>query len=460
MPASCPHRVAGRCRAVAVVAAIAAACLVPASSAAASSSTAGASDLLISGGGFGHGVGMSQYGALGFALHGFGYQQILAHYYEQTTLATIPAGKTVTVLLADGRAAAFSGATRAGATALTASTTYAVAPAGPDLALLDGTRTLATFAPPLTVSGPGPLELAGHGRYRGSLVFDLDGHGGVQTVDQVDIEDYVRGVVAEEMPSSWPAAALEAQAVAARTYALASDPVGVNFDVYDDTRSQMYGGVAAETPQTDAAVEATAGQVVEYSGVPATTYFFSSSGGYTEDIQNVWLGVGPEPWLQGVPDPFDSAGDDPFHRWQVSISLATAARRLRGLVRGSLTAIQVLKRGVSPRVVSAAIIGTDGRTLVSGPQLQQRLGLRSTYMSFETVTPTGTVVGGAGPTEATTSATPTDTTPTDTTPTDTTPSGATPSGAGTGTTTTGAASPSPGPAPPSGGAAAAAPGSG
>ena len=98
-------------------------------------------------------------------------------------------------------------------------------------------------------------------------------------VKRVPLERYVRGVVAAEMPSSFPAAALEAQAVASRTYALTSDAGGSRFDVYSDTRSQVYRGVAAETSATNAAVAATAGQVVLYAGKPVITYFFASSGG-------------------------------------------------------------------------------------------------------------------------------------------------------------------------------------
>ena len=109
-------------------------------------------------------------------------------------------------------------------------------------------------------------------------------------VEKVPLERYVRGVVSAEMPSSWPLAALEAQAIASRTYALTADAGGSRFDVYSDTRSQVYLGVAAETASTNAAVAATAGQIVTYAGQPAITYFFASSGGMTEDVQNSFLG--------------------------------------------------------------------------------------------------------------------------------------------------------------------------
>src|SRR5207248_10973384 len=119
----------------------------------------------------------------------------------------------------------------------------------------------------------------------------------------IGLDDYVRGVISAEMPSSWSMQALETQAVAARTYALTSNVGGNGYQLYPDTRSQMYQGVAAETPSTDAAVAATRGQIVTYHGSPAITFFFASSGGQTEDIQNVWLGDGPQPWLRGVGEP-------------------------------------------------------------------------------------------------------------------------------------------------------------
>src|SRR5271166_5657868 len=179
---------------------------------------AGASTLVIEGAGDGHGVGMSQDGALGYAQHGWSAAQILAHYYTGTTLGQAPASAVVKVLA--------------------------------------GSK-----------------------------------------VERVPLERYVRGVVSAEMPSSWPLAALEAQAVASRTYALTTDAGGTRFDVYSDTRSQVYRGRAAETPQTDAAVAATAGQIVLYDGQPAATYFFASSGGMTESIENSFIGAQPEPWL-------------------------------------------------------------------------------------------------------------------------------------------------------------------
>jgi stage II sporulation protein D len=198
-------------------------------------------------------------------------------------------------------------------------------------------------------------------------------------VVKLPLERYVRGVVAAEMPPSWPAAALEAQAVASRTYALTSRAGGSRFDVYADTRSQVYRGAAAETPQTNAAVAATAGQVVEYEGLPVATYFFAASGGMTENIENSFIGVEPEPWLVGVEDPYDSAHSP---TWKLTLSFAAAAKRLHGLVKGTFRGIEVLTRGASPRIVTAEVLGSRGVTSISGPELAGRFGLESTWAFF------------------------------------------------------------------------------
>jgi SpoIID/LytB domain protein len=361
-----------------------------------------ATTFYIRGGGDGHGIGMSQYGAYGYALHGADYQAILAHYYQGTSLGTTSPDRTVRVLLGTG-ATSFAGATSAGRTALGAGTTYRVTAAGSAVRLTTAAgKAVGTFAAPLTVSGPAPLTVPGHGTYRGSLVFSSSA-GGIQTVNAVGLDDYVRGVVAAEMPASWATAALEAQAVAARTYAITASVGGDGYDLYDDTRSQMYGGVGAETPSTNAAVAATSGQIVTYDGQPAVTYFFASSGGYTESIQNAWPGSTPEPWLRGVPDPYDNAGGDPYHRWGSQLTLAGAAARLGGLVKGSLVGIRVSRHGVSPRIISAQVVGTRGTSTVSGAQLQSIFGLDSTYVAFTTITtqdPSGRVSGSVFPAPA------------------------------------------------------------
>jgi stage II sporulation protein D len=355
-----------------------------------------ASTLFISGGGDGHGIGMSQYGAYGYALHGWSYQQILAHYYTGTAISQTSPSQTVRVLLGSG-SAAFAGATLLAGKQLNPSLTYDVVPlAGGQLSVVNQSthKPVGKFAAPLTATGPGPLSLAGLGAYSGSLEFRPNGSGGVYTVNAVGLDDYVRGVIAAEMPSTWSSEALKAQAVAARTYAITTDVAGTFYDLYPDTRSQMYGGVSAETPATDAAVAATSGQVVTFDGAPATTYFFASSGGHTENVEDAWPGASAAPWLRGVDDPYDNAGGDPYHHWTRQLRLAAAAKRLGKLVNGKLVGIRITQRGSSPRIMAAVVIGSAGTTAVSGDQLQGAFGLLSTWASFTTIS---AVAGQAPP---------------------------------------------------------------
>lgn len=200
-------------------------------------------------------------------------------------------------------------------------------------------------------------------------------------VRKVPIEAYVRGVVAAEMPSSWPKAALQAQAIASRTYAITDHAGGSAFDVYSDTRSQMYLGKAAETPASNAAVKETEGEIVTYEHKPAITFFFASSGGKTENVQDSFIGASPQPWLKGVADPYDQG---PLHRWTVKIAFAKAERLLKGLVLGAFKGIEVVKRGFSPRIVSAYVLGSKGKTEVSGPEIEARLGLDCAWAYFFT----------------------------------------------------------------------------
>jgi stage II sporulation protein D len=219
-----------------------------------------------------------------------------------------------------------------------------------------------------------------NGLYRGALVFQVAVHGGVNAINEVGVEDYVRGVVSSEVPSGWPAAALEAQAVASRTYAITAHAGSGQFDVYSDTRSQVYRGVAGETAGTDASVAATAGAVVTYKGQPAITYFFASSGGETESVENAFPGASPEPWLRAVPDPFDQG---PLHTWTLRMSFHSAEARLKGLLRGAFRGVEVLKRGSSPRIISAYLLGSAGNTQITGGELANRLGLYDTWAYFD-----------------------------------------------------------------------------
>ncbi|MEA2190058.1 MAG: hypothetical protein QOI73_179, partial [Solirubrobacteraceae bacterium] len=375
---------------------------------AAATPTAGAaSRLIVRGAGFGHGVGMSQYGAYGYARQGKDAAFILAHYYTGTQLADLSASPDVRVLLRSATRMSFSGASAvAGGRRLSPAVTHGATRAlGGDVVLrAPSGRSLGTFASPLRISGVATgMRLRGraqNGRSDGLYQGDLELRStalGMAAIDVLSIEDYVRGVVAGEVPAQWPAAALQAQAIAARTYAIATSKDGDGFDQYADTRSQMYIGIAGEVASTDAAVAATRGKVVAYQGAPIVTYYFSTSGGRTENVENSFIGAEPKPWLTSVDDPFDSAS--PRHRWTRRMSLGSASRRLGALVKGSLRQIRVLQRGRSPRVVRAQVVGSAGTTSVTGPQLRSRLGLFDTWARFTVITATAARGDGNTPSD-------------------------------------------------------------
>jgi stage II sporulation protein D len=348
---------------------------------------------VVRGAGFGHGIGMSQYGAYGLAQHGWGYERILRHYYRGTQLGQAPSRPVRVLLQASDPYVRFRGATRAPAgLGLEPGVTHVVrATRGGRLALYGrGGERLGTYRAPLRVSRGGrPVKLLGaaingisSGRYRGSLYLYPGSAGGVTAINVLPIDDYAKGVVAGEVPSSWDPDALRTQAVAARTYALATRKTGDIFDQYPDTRSQMYVGVGGETSRTNAAVRATAGEIVTYKGDVAVTYYFSTSGGRTENIENSFVGAPPQPWLKSVDDPYDDIS--PHHRWRVRLSNATMGARLGS--PGTLRRVKVLSRGVSPRVVRARIYGSNGSRVLTGPQIRARLGLDDTWAYFTKVT--------------------------------------------------------------------------
>jgi stage II sporulation protein D len=361
---------------------------------AAAPAASAATKLTITGAGFGHGIGMSQYGTYGYSLHLKTYDFILGHYFTGTALGALDSNPEVKVLLQGSKKSiSFTGGLNAGEQKLDPAATYSVRRSAAGLVIRDASgKSVGTTTGVLRVDAPvdQALLLKGtsvpgirDGRYRGSLLISASGSG-LAAVNAVDLEDYVRGVVSAESPSAWPTEALKAQAVAARTYAITSHAGGALFDQYADTRSQVYRGVAAETPNTDAAVAATKGQVVTYAGQPVTTYFFSTSGGETESVENSFVGSQPKPWLKAVEDPFDDLS--PKHRWGPFRFTATQVNhKLHRYLQGRFKRIKVLQRGVSPRVVRAQVVGTRGVTDVTGPQLRSAFGLYDTWAFFTSV---------------------------------------------------------------------------
>jgi SpoIID/LytB domain protein len=225
-------------------------------------------------------------------------------------------------------------------------------------------------------AGAAPLTLDGKG-YRGAFVLSRAG-GGLAAEVALERDDVHRGVVPSEMPRRWHAEAYEAQAVAARSYALSQLKPAATFDLFADTRDQVYGGIASERPATNQAVALTAGRVLEYGGRPITAYYGSSSGGRTAAVQDVLTKRAPKPYLVPVRDPYDSISPD--HSWRLVESGYELSKRF-GL---PVTDVRLEHNG-SGRVASARIVGEHGGKTLTGRELEQALKLRSTYFTIDVV---------------------------------------------------------------------------
>ena len=345
--------------------------------------TAPPPSFFISGRGWGHGIGMSQWGAYGYAQHGTLYDQILAHYYRSTTLGKAPVAR-VRVLLGEGLKALAVASDSPFSVRDGSGTVYQLQPGpysfGPALKVkVDQTQPAKALPGPLVfLPGGTPLKYGGK-QYRGQL--QVNAGKSLQLVNSVGLEPYLYGVVPREVPFLWPAEALKAQAVVARSYALAVRKTGA-YDLYADTRSQVYGGVAAEKPTTNAAVDATAGQVLLFEGKVATTFFFSTSGGHTASIEDVWTRGEAVPYLVGVPDPYDTAS--PHHTWG---PFAFTAAKLTATfnVPGKLLDVRVTLNP-SLRVDSLILTSTKGEVDVPGDVVRTKLGLRSTWFRVGVLT--------------------------------------------------------------------------
>lgn len=340
---------------------------------------------VVHGAGYGHGVGMSAWGAYGFAKHGRRAGEILHHYYSRIRIE--PAGRRppVRVLLTvDPGDASFTGAKAACGRRLESRRRYRAHRSGSSVQLLSGSGTrLANCGRRLRATGGRTIHVDGVGTYRGALEVVTgsgSGSGALNVVNRLGLEDYVRGTLPAEVYPSWPREALEAMAIAMRSIALSTDVGGHGFDLYPDTRTQVYGGFEREAERTDRAVARTAGKVVTFRGRVAQATYFSSSGGRTE---SGFLGAPEVPYLQSVKDPYDYYA--PQHRWTVRFSAAEINSRLAPYVDGRLQRIEVLERGDSPRIDWARLIGSGGADRIRGDTLQQALGLYDRWARFKRV---------------------------------------------------------------------------
>jgi stage II sporulation protein D len=333
----------------------------------------GGTVFLLDGRGWGHGVGMSQWGAEGYARHGFDYKQILAHYYPDTHVG-VAQPREVRVLLVESKPSV-----RIGSTA-----PFMVVDARgrklhlPARAVVIDKRFMLQhlrLAQPLRfVAGAQPLEVD-LAAYRGDVVVKAKPDG-LMAVNELPLDRYLRGVVPWEAPKGWHQQTYEAQAVAARSYTLATLKPGQDFDLYPDARSQMYGGVAAERMETNLAIGATAGQVLVWRDRIVPGYYFSSSGGRTSSVHDAWPRAHQVPYLVSVADPYDYIS--PHHVWPTQVLSAGKVASALGV--SGVRDIQVLYNS-SGRARAVRVLTTHGWRQFSGDMVRTKFDLGS--MDFD-----------------------------------------------------------------------------
>ena len=237
------------------------------------------------------------------------------------------------------------------------------------------TATTPVVLTPVTAS---PLTFAGRA-YRGHMRVHPGSSSGVTLVNIVPLEEYLYGVIACEMPASWPEEALKAQAVAARTYAVSAMRAPRSSGVFDlccTTMSQVYGGIDREHSRTTAAVDSTRSEILLHQGQIISAYYHSTSGGHTEHSEIVWTSyLG---YARGVVD-YDQ--DSPHYRWTVAWTPQDVGTLLgrAGFSVGTVTAIEPSgEQGVSGRWTHYQVKGTQGSARLTAARLRSILGLRST----------------------------------------------------------------------------------
>lgn len=338
----------------------------------------GATAVKVCGSGYGHGVGLSQWGAYGRAKAGQGYARIVKAYYRGVSLQKFSTNPTVRVLLGSKSlggshdVAVHSGSKArlrnlaTGGTVALGSGVYRVEYLS-DKKLYRVTnistgKSVGSFTGPVAfepVSG-GPLGYGGK-NYRGTFKAQVSGSSFLM-VNGLRLENYIRGVVPNEMYTSWPQAALRSQAIASRSYARSARRSGP----YDLTLGdEAYGGASSETAATNNAVAATARVAAVYDGKAITAFYSASAGGYTEDSAYVFSA---SPYLKAVKDvdgsghTFESRVNSPWTHWSGALDSNGSSE----LGIGSITGASVLDRSPSGRATKVAVTGTNGKTTISG----------------------------------------------------------------------------------------------
>ena len=396
------------------------------------------SGVVFYGSGFGHGLGMSQYGANGWATGATGLtlnaEQIVQKYYPGTTFQFIDASRPqVRVLLSQPSSVAryrcgdnqffggafgdvtsdggfrvldeLSGNTEVGRAGPKQQWQFVARPGGVEVWDNGGASPrlvkLVASAAVVPLDPNQPLGFVQKGVYRGNFRFTSLG-GTLRVINVATWDDYVRGVIPLEMPTSWHPEALKAQAYAARSYAYNSYKGGASdYDVSDDQADQCYGGSRVEVAASNAAINATLGKLITYNNAAIRAYFASSNGGYTLPYGcfgnrvvrsgSTWVCTPDpnQPYLGAVPDPADRAVTSPANpraSWTVTFTgdqIRGAVLRCNGVDIGTLQAVDLSNRSVPVvgHVISVRIVGTFTSVDLQAEQfLRTCLALRSTMV--------------------------------------------------------------------------------
>lgn len=361
----------------------------------------GAPGVKISGHGYGHGRGMSQYGALGAAQQGLTWREIIDFYYPGTqwgtakgrlrVLITADTTRDVQVVTRPNLRVRNLANGRTWTLPQRRARKWRMLPAGQRTRIqftrgkgwktwrrISGEGQFSRKGGPLTLVLPRGVRAD----YRGTLR-SVRARPGTprETVNVVPLEAYLRGVVPQEVPALWHGDAVSAQSVAARTYAVfeRNNPAAPHYDLCDTTLCQVYVGKGGEHPSSDAAIKRTARQIVTHRGEPAFTQFSASSGG--------WTVAGSMPYLVAQADPYDDNASNTVHDWSIELTRSAIQRHWPAI--GRLERIEVNQRDGNGewggRVLEMTLIGGKGRTTIHGETFRSVLGLRSSWFTFSSL---------------------------------------------------------------------------
>lgn len=362
--------------------------------------------ITFAGRGWGHGVGMCQYGAEGRAKAGKNYKEILGFYYTGAEITkTDKPQKVLRVDLLRGLNAGkitstgdFEVVDRFG-NRIGISKADQIWTATPDgtgrITVKDSTgQSMGKYISPIIfkpypVTGNSILKVVNNNqRYRGFIVIRLHGLNSLRIINNIVLEDYVGGI--DEVPADWNMETLKAQAIAARSYAISriGSKSRLGFDLYSGQEDQVYVGYEREVSKNGSrwlkAASQTSGKILMHNGEIVSAYYHSTSGGSTENVEDVWETHEPAEYLRAKTDEF--CKESPKYRWKVKFGVRELEEKLNSSpdtrIKGRLVELKVLSRIKGRRVYDISAYGTGGRRDIKGSDIRQILNLNSTWFDI------------------------------------------------------------------------------